>query len=257
MSDMNPPVLVTRDARGVLIIELNRPAVRNALLPDMLGDMADALSESVGDPAVRVIVLSGAGASFCAGGDAKAAPSEFPAAWTGLTRLLLGLSQCPKPVVARVQGHAVGFGCSLALAADLVVAETTTRFHWPFVHMGLVPEGTQLAVRCMPAAMLRSFALLGDPLTGAALAEAGVIHAAVESDRLTSTVDGLVDRLITLPAFGLAAIKRSLEAARCLPLPESLQWEGEQQQAIRSSPEFSAFRAAYFARAGVKVRDGR
>ncbi|MFM7066212.1 MAG: enoyl-CoA hydratase/isomerase family protein [Gammaproteobacteria bacterium] len=254
---MNMRVLAFHDDRGVLTIELNRPEVRNALLPDMLGRVADVLGENRKNPSVRVVVLAGAGASFCAGGDANAMPGDFHTAWNALTRLMMEFREYPKPIIARVQGHAIGIGCSLALASDFVVAESGARFEWPFVKMGLVPEATQMALRCMPASMLRTFALLGEPMTGKVLAEAKVIHAAVDPGHLATAVEELIERLLSLPDFGIAAIKQSLETASTLPLQDSLQWEGQRQLEIRSSPEFSAFRKKYFERAGVKTKDAK
>ena len=254
---MSSTVVVQRDERGVLSIELNRPEVRNALLPEMLGVLGDTIAAHADDPATRIVLLSGAGKSFCAGGDASAAPADFPIAWEALTRLLLGLRHCPKPVVARVQGHALGVGCSLALAADFTLAETSAHFRWPFVKMGLVPEGTQLALRCLPPSMLQSFALLGEPLTGTDLAAAKAIHAAVEPGGLETATDELVAGLLALPDFGLAAVKQSLLALPALSFADSLAWEGRMQAAIRSSPEFANFRAAYFSSLGVKPRADR
>ena len=249
---MNDSVLVTIEERGLLSILLNRPKVRNALLPGMLEAMGNALQDHVSDPSVRVVLIGGIGASFCAGGDAKVSPDEFSRAWTAMTNLLIGIVNHPKPVVARVQGHAIGLGCSIAMAADFVIADADARFQWPFVKMGLVPEGTQLALRCMPPAMLRSFAFLGSAVNGAELAGAAVIHSAVPMERLAGAVDELVDKLIVLPDFGLRAIKESLNSASRLNFGDSLHWEGERQRDIRSSPDFAAARSAFFERAGVR-----
>lgn len=236
---------------GLLKIELSRPSVRNALLPHMLDAMAVVFDRAIADDTVRVVVLSGEGKSFCAGGDAGSRPEDFPIAWKGLTRLLTTMERCPKPIVARVQGHAIGFGCSLALAADFVVAETTTRFSWPFVQMGLVPEGARVAARIMPPAMLRSFAILGLSLTGSDLAAARVIHEAVAPEKLDAKIRELTEQLQSLPNFGIAAVKQSLQIATQTSLEESLRWEGGRQSEIRASPSYLSFRAEYFRRIGI------
>jgi enoyl-CoA hydratase/carnithine racemase len=245
------PVIQSCDGK-VLTITLNRPEVRNALRPDMFTLLADMFAAAEADSSVEVVRFTGAGVSFSAGGDAKAKPENFDDGWRELTRLLIGVQAMRKPVVAKVRGHAIGIGATLALLADFVTATEGAKFHYPFVHMGLVPEGTRVATRLMTPTLARSFVILGEPMSGAAAAAAGVIHRAVPEAELDSSVDQLTHQLLTLPPGAFANSKQALQIAATTDLSASLDWERRTQATIRSAPGYAEFRAEFFRRAGVR-----
>lgn len=245
------PVMQSRNG-AVLTITLNRPEVRNALRPDMFTLLADMFAAAAADSSVAVVQFTGAGVSFSAGGDAKARPENFDDGWRELTRLVLGMESMRKPVIAKVRGHAIGIGLTLALLADFVIAAADTKFHYPFAHMGLVPEGTRVATRLMTPALARSFVTLGEPMTAAAAAAAGVIHRAVPEGELDASVAELTNKLLALPPGAFANSKQALQIAAAGDLAASLDWERRTQAAIRSSPGYAEFRAAFFHKAGVR-----
>jgi methylglutaconyl-CoA hydratase len=139
--------MITRELEGnVLTLMLARPEVGNALSPELVGAMEDALAATASDPAVRVVVLTGAGKHFSAGADLNYMKSMRGAGHAAnvadalrTQRLFAGLAELPKPVVARVQGAARGGGVGLVAAADVVVAANSATFAFTEVRLGIIP----------------------------------------------------------------------------------------------------------------------
>ncbi|MFC6320441.1 enoyl-CoA hydratase-related protein, partial [Nocardioides sp. GCM10027113] len=164
--DADHGLLVRRDG-AVLRLVLDRPQARNALTPGLADRLAGVLEDTVADDDVRVVVLTGSGGAFSAGadvGEGSAALDE--AAVERANRIVRAVVRLDKPVVASVNGVAAGFGCSLALAADLVLAAESASFLLPFTRLGLMPDGgatTTLAASLGRARTMR-LALLAEPL---------------------------------------------------------------------------------------------
>lgn len=142
-----PVVLIERPTSAIGLIRLNRPAARNSLTMESWHGIASALEELCAVEKTRAIVLAGAGGFFCAGGDIKSLPSGGSRATAPAARVALGhevitaIRRAPVPVIASVEGAAVGAGWSLALACDCIVASRTAVFAAPFVGLGVVPDG--------------------------------------------------------------------------------------------------------------------
>jgi len=137
---------------GVATLRINRPEVRNAIDDATRGEMIVALEEAAADPAVRALVLTGAGVAFCAGGDVRGMKQRLSAAaeevafngWRrqGRTHRAVSLLHLfPKPTIAAVNGAAAGLGCDMALACDFVMAGQLAHFTMSFIARGLVPDG--------------------------------------------------------------------------------------------------------------------
>lgn len=140
---LEPPPVRGELVNGVLTLTLNRPRARNAINREMRGRLCQLLSDASVDPAVRVVVLRGAGISFCAGGDVTEmghGPADSAAKLAMAKQIVQKITDMPKPVVAAVRGHAVGAGFSLALACDFVVADETASFQSVFIRRALVPD---------------------------------------------------------------------------------------------------------------------
>src|SRR4051812_20362508 len=139
-------ILVSRDAR-IATLTLNRPDARNAIDMVMRRELMKALDELEADASVRVIVLTGAGGHFCAGGDMKSLRGVTPTSAGHsdrvrvLNRLVKRLVDFPKPTIASVEGYALGSGCNLALCCDLVVASEGAKVGQVFAKVGLAPDG--------------------------------------------------------------------------------------------------------------------
>jgi enoyl-CoA hydratase/carnithine racemase len=175
---MTDLVLVERDG-PVQIIRMNRPEKKNALTLDMYGAMADALAAGEADDGIGVQVMAGSGTDFTAGNDLNDFLRITRLAGTPLERFLLALAGSRKPVLAAVKGAAIGIGSTMLLHCDLVVAARSTRFQFPFVNLGLVPEaGSSLLLpRLAGHQRAAELLLLGDPFDAEKAREIGMITA--------------------------------------------------------------------------------
>jgi 2-(1,2-epoxy-1,2-dihydrophenyl)acetyl-CoA isomerase len=179
--------LTTDAATGVATLTLDRPP-RNAIERRMAADLERALGDVCDDDAVRAVVLTGAGAGFCAGGDLKVLAGELadPAAARAFLgachRSILAIAEMEKPVIAAVNGDAAGAGWSLALACDLIVAARGARFIMAFVKIGLVPDlgGAWYLTQLVGAHKAREWMMLGDVVTAEEAARFGVVNRMVE-----------------------------------------------------------------------------
>jgi len=249
------PVVLSAVQDGVLTVTLNRPEVRNALIPDVSNLLAEAFESAATNPAVRAAVLAGTGKSFCAGGDARFKNADFPTGWAAFERSVTALTSFPKPLVIRVQGHAIGAGCTLALLGDFVVAEDDAIFRFPFVHMGLVPEGAYVVTQLVRPVVARSFVLLGEPLTGAEAASVGLIHQAVPTGSLDQAVGEIVGKVLALPGVAIEQVKAGLALAGRAGFEETLEWERVAQAELRALPGSEELRADYFRGLKIAAKD--
>jgi len=162
-------ILVDR-TDGVATITLNRPQARNALDLVMRRELLTVLDELEAEAAVRVVILTGGGGHFSAGGDVKTMAAKRQTAAEGrarvesLNRFIIRLFEYPKPTIAMVDGFAVGAGCNIALGCDIVIASDRARFGEVFAKIGLVPDGggTWLLPRLVGRANALGLAMLGD-----------------------------------------------------------------------------------------------
>jgi 2-(1,2-epoxy-1,2-dihydrophenyl)acetyl-CoA isomerase len=243
-------VAVERDG-PVLRIRLCRPERRNALPPAGFVELADAV-EAANDDEVRVITLEAEGDHFCSGADlvASNAPrAERPRTGhmvrglaRGAHRGIRSLYESPLPVVAVVRGHAVGFGCNLALAADFVIASDTAIFSEPFVQRGLTPDsaGTWILPRLVGLARARRMLLLGERV-GASDAEAwGLIHEVVEGDALAAHAEAFIQKLATGPTLSLGLTKSLLHRGLTTDVAAALENEAYAEELAIRSKDFKA-----------------
>jgi len=186
----NPPVLSSRDARGVVTLTLNRPESFNALSEELIAALRNEL-EAVGvDESVRVVVLAAAGKAFCAGHDLKemrAAPAlgYYERLFADCTRMMLAVQRLPVPVIARVQGVATAAGCQLVAMCDLAVAVETARFAVSGVNLGLFCSTPSVALSRNVSRKAAFEMLVTGAFIGAAEArEKGLVNRVVPADRL-------------------------------------------------------------------------
>ena len=220
-------------ADAVLCITLHRPERKNAMGPQMVNELLYALDDAREDASVRVVVITGAGGAFCAGGDLKqmAGGGDGPrlAPKGGYADLLARFTGLGKPTVARVEGVAMGGGLGLVAACDFAIAAQSARLGTPEIKRGLFPMMIMAVLaRVMSKRRLLEMMLLGDELDGRRAAELELVNRAVPDDELDREVDALAARLAaqspTAMRMGLAAYHRQAE----LGLAESLPWlEGQ------------------------------
>lgn len=209
---------VTVERRGaVAILWLDRPAVLNAISLDLKAALIDALEELAGADAVGAAVLAGRGRAFSSGADLRlvaalreAPPDERAAAYALGTRLVRALLDAPVPIVAAVQGYAVGGGLSLVLAADMAIAAEGTVFFIPEVELG-VPYlwgSTPLLAAAVGLQRARSLTLGCDRFDAAAAERWGIVRAVVPAPRLLDEALALAGRVAAMPRDAVAKQRR-------------------------------------------------
>lgn len=232
--------VVGEDAARYAWIELDRPEALNAWTPEMGRQLLAAVTRAADDPAIRAVLLTGAGRAFSAGADVKNPRELLPDGTPDLsTRLreiynpiVLAIRRAPKPVVAAVQGAAAGLGASLALACDLLLAAEDAYLLLAFVRIGVMPDAgasTFLAER-VGLARAAQLAMLGERLPAREALGWGVVNAVHPVEELGARAHELAARLAAGPTVALATIKRSLSAAAQRGLTEQLEHEATLQQ---------------------------
>lgn len=235
-------------ADQVAWIVLSRPDALNAWTKQLGEELLTALDHAAADPDVRAIVFTGAGRAFSSGADLKSGgeladdgtPDVLNRLRTVYNPLLLRVRTVPKPVIAAVNGPAVGIGCSLALACDLILAAESAYFLLAFVNIGLGLDGG--ASMSLPARVghARAFeiAYLGERITAVRALEWGLVNRVVPDAELESEVGGLAARLAAGPPGSYANIKRSLNDAAYAGFEEILDLEAVLQQERAQSADF-------------------
>jgi 2-(1,2-epoxy-1,2-dihydrophenyl)acetyl-CoA isomerase len=233
---------------GELRITLNRPDAMNAWDKQLGADLLAAVREAAGDDAVRAVVITGAGRAFSSGADLKAGfdltPEGHPVLETLLHEryhpIITGLRELPKPVIAAVNGPAVGIGCSLALAADLIVARESAYFLLAFVNIGLVPDGgsSLLLPERIGLARATEMAMLGERIPARQALDWGLINRVVADEEFEPAVDELAARLAAGPTKAYGGIKLQLNAWLFARMAEQLDLEASLQQRSAASGDF-------------------
>ncbi len=237
-------------------IELNRPERMNAWNADLGEKLRDSVQELAVDPAVRAVLIVGAGRGFSSGADIRdenreRTPDGHPDVRKSLIEryhpIITGIRSMPKPVVAAVHGAAAGIGCSLALCCDLVVAAESAYFLLAFVNIGLVPDGgsTLLVPTRVGFARAAELALLGERLPTPTALQWGLINRVVPDDVLFREAEELTVRLAVGPTRSYAGAKRALNAWLYGRIDEQLELEAELQQEMAASADFAEGVAAF------------
>jgi 2-(1,2-epoxy-1,2-dihydrophenyl)acetyl-CoA isomerase len=240
---------------GIATLTLNRPEHLNAL-DAALGDaLLAALTGVAEDPAVRAVILTGAGRGFCAGGDLQmlraACDRDDTRAVQALLvtgkRIVLGIAEMPKPVLASVNGPAAGAGCNLALACDLRIASDGATFAESFARVGLFPDfgGTYFLPRLVGPARAAELLFTGETVTAADAARMGLVSRVVPQDLLAQETAAMAHRLAAAPPLAVRGIKRALFAGQREILEKALDEEIREQLACFRSRDFREGLAAF------------
>jgi 2-(1,2-epoxy-1,2-dihydrophenyl)acetyl-CoA isomerase len=238
--------LERRDAQ--LRIVLDRPDALNAWDRQLGEDLRAAVEQGAADPEVRVVVLTGAGRAFSSGADLKAGfetladgrPDVRGALRDRYHPIILGIRRMPKPVVAAVNGPAVGIGCSLALACDLVVMRESAYLMLAFAGIGLLPDGGSTALVPARAGHARAaeMALLGERVPARRALEWGLANRVAADDAFAAEVDALAERLASGPTRSYAAAKQALNAWELRGLEDQLELEATLQHELARTADF-------------------
>ena len=226
-------------AECVQTITLNRPDRLNAFIGHMRRDLAEALEHAGSDRSVRVVVITGAGRAFCAGGDIafmaelmqRRNAEEFSRILGAGRRVILAIRQMTKPVIAAINGPASGAGCNLALACDLRIASTDATFSQSFAKVGLHPDwgGTYFLPRLVTPNKACEMFFLGESIDAEEAMRLGIVNQVVAPEDLESATLELAQRLRAAPPIALAAAKHAVYMSQAAELEEMLRYETEAQ----------------------------
>ncbi len=234
---------------SVAEITLNRPERLNAWTDQLGADLRKAILEDSADPSVRSVLITGAGRGFSSGADVKemleqGSRGERPDVGTMLREryhpIIKGIRELPKPVVAAVNGPAVGIGCSLALACDLIWAAESAIFGLAFVNIGLAPDGgsTLLVPVAVGKARALEMALLGEPVSAQQALDWGLINRVLPDAVLMDDARALALRLAAGPTRSYANSKRALNNSLMKIMDEQLDLEADIQGEMARSADF-------------------
>src|SRR6267378_3663492 len=249
---------------GVGLIQLNRPEKMNAIGALTRKQLGDAIKQVERDDAVRVVVLTGSGRAFCSGADVtemaqEGAGMRTPEDVGNVLRneympMLTRLRTMPKPVIAAMNGPAVGIGASYALACDIRIAVPEAYLLEAFINIGLAPDGgvSWLLPRLAGTGVAYEMFFTGKPLDAADAHRLGVINRIVPAERLEEEVRDLADQLAAQPKGALAAAKRAVNHALESSYEEALEFESYLQEAQAASPEFAEGVHAFLAKRSKK-----
>jgi enoyl-CoA hydratase/carnithine racemase len=232
---------------GILTLTLKRPDKKNALTNEMYGALADAIEGAQDDAAVRVILIRGEGDSFTAGNDL----GEFAAVASGkatgerhVTRFIHSLGRATRPLVAAVQGRAVGIGTTMLLHSDLVVLAENALLSTPFISLALVPEAASSILMPLRIGYARAFELfaLGEPVAANVALQWGLANRVVPLEKLDAEATALAQRLAKQPLGSLVATKKLMRSGEMLV--KQMQAESEHFEArLKSAEAREAFQA--------------
>jgi methylglutaconyl-CoA hydratase len=233
-------------AGGIARVTLNRPEKRNALDPELIGEVRAAVVEADTDRTVRVIALCGAGKDFCSGADlasvaqvAEGGVLDNIADARNLAELFLAIRRASKPVVALVQGRALAGGCGLATACDIVLATESAKFGYPEVNIGFVPAMVMAILRRAVSERAAFELVIGGEVVGAArAAEIGLVQRVFADEIFDSAVQSYLERLATQPAAAVMLTKRLLYRADALPFESALEAGVDVNAIARMTGEF-------------------
>ncbi|MEC3853115.1 enoyl-CoA hydratase-related protein [Paenarthrobacter ureafaciens] len=232
-------VAVSYPAAGVAQLTISRPERRNALNIEVKELVARAVEQLSADPSIRVIVITGAGGAFVAGTDVAEMQSLTPVEHTlkVTDRMFTVLRNCPKPLIAAVEGYALGGGCELALSCDVVIASEKARFGQPEILLGVIPGagGTQRLLRAVGRYQAMRLLLTGKHVYAAeALAMGLISEIAPEGKALEQAIE-MAQHVASMPQLAVSAIKEVIRAGADVPLDTALLLERKAFQILFDS----------------------
>lgn len=249
-SEQEKLVVVTFQENGVAVVRISRPEAKNALNSHVRQQLAEHFRALAIEPLVRAIVLTGGEECFVAGADirefAQASPIEMYR--RHIEYLWEAISRCPKPVIAAVNGFALGGGCELAMHCDIIVAGESARFGQPEVKLGLMPGagGTQRLIRAVGKFQAMRIALTGCMVKAPEALAMGMVSEVVSDERTLPRALELATEIAALPPLAVAQIKEVMLAGADLPLDSALTLERKAFQLLFDSADQKEGAAAFF-----------
>ncbi len=210
-------ITLQRD-QGIAMLTLNRPEKLNAICPELVIDVLDAIDEIGKDDEIRAVLLKGAGRAFCAGGDVSSLlsstdnPVELMESSRQGAKIISAMRSMPKPWIAAVNGPAIGAGCNLALGCDIIIAGENASFSQAFMNLGLHPDtgGVYLLTRLVGTARACELIFTGKTIDAIEAERIGLINKVVPTDQLEATAKNMAIRLANGPSKAIGLAKASI-----------------------------------------------
>lgn len=250
---MDYEAILVRKAGPVATVMMNRPEALNFLDPIMAQEIERALADLEKDEEVRAVVVTGAGRAFCAGGDVKFMKQEWPVydlvvrmeRVTGFIKAMLDL---PKPIIASVNGPAVGAGCNIALAADLVLASEKATFCQVFTRIGLIPDcgGIYLLPRRVGMTKAKELILTARTIEAGEAERIGLVNRVVPAEALEEETRKIAAELASGPTMAVGIAKRLLNQSYESDFETILQAENSNQVLLRKAEDHREGVRAFF-----------
>lgn len=244
---MTDHIITSREGR-VLVLTMNRPDKKNALTHDMYSVLADGLDAAAEDGDIRAVVIRSSGDDFTSGNDLK----EFAAGLQRddelpVFRFLRTIATFEKPIVAAVNGLAVGIGVTMLLHCDLVYASEAATFSTPFTNLALVPEASSsyLLPKTMGTAKASEMFMLGNPITAQEAEKAGLVARILSTDGFAEKILGIAQELAQKSPNSLRQTKKLLRQNHDIMM-ERMAEEGVLFEACLKTPEFMEVATAFF-----------
>jgi len=226
-------------------VRLDRPDVRNALDADLIEQLQSTFERLAGDPAVRVIVFSGEGKVFCGGADVammreslELTREQNVAGGRALSEMFRAIDRCPKPVIAKIHGAALGGGAGLVAVCDIAIAAADAVFGFTEVKLGITPAViSPFVLSKIGASHARALFLTGERFDAKRAQAIGLVHEVVVADTLDVAIERVVNEVLSAGPSAIAAAKKLIARVRETPYEESLELTAEATAAQRVSPE--------------------
>ncbi|MBM3373123.1 MAG: enoyl-CoA hydratase [Betaproteobacteria bacterium] len=245
----NAVVLTERPAEGVGLIRINRPEARNALTTEVRRLIGEHLSAMAEDPAIRCIVLTGNEKAFAAGADIKemAEAGAIEILQRGSQKLWRAIYGCPKPVIAAVNGFALGGGCELAMTCDIILAGESAKFGQPEVKIGIIPGGggTQRFPRTVGKFKAMRYVLTGDLFGAKEAYEMDLISEVVPDGEVESRAIAMAKQIAELPPLAIQLAKEAVIRGMDAALETGLTLESRTLQLLFASQDQKEGMAAF------------
>lgn len=250
------PVILEARHEGIATLVMNRPDRLNALNTELASALNDALGRIAEDESVRVVVITGAGRAFCAGGDLgligkgrqTGATQELEPLLRAGMQAVLKIRVMPQPVIAAVNGAAAGAGMNIALAADIRIAAEEAAFGQNFAKVGLFPDfgGTYFLPQLVGPAKAAELFYTGDMIDAKTALSLGIVNQVVPAAQLEAEVKGLAEKIAQGPPVAIRAVKRTLFGSEKNKLAEALEHEVQEQIRCYLSEDCSEGIRAFF-----------
>jgi methylglutaconyl-CoA hydratase len=241
----NDPILECSREGQVAHVRLNRPDVRNAFNAELIGELSETFTVLSGDESVRAIVLSGNGKVFCGGADIAwmrasldLRHDENVAGAKAMSRMFRAIDRCPKPVIGKIHGAALGGGAGLAAVCDIVIASADAVFGFTEVKLGIIPAViSPFVLAKIGASHARALFLTGERFDAKRAQHIGLVHEVVVADTLDVCIERVVNEILSAGPSAVAAAKALIPHVHTASYDDTLELTAQAIAKQRTSPE--------------------